>query len=50
MRPENRGLTYHQGFNLPKQGAYAVDLAGRRLQEAAEDIEVITNTGSVQNR
>merc|ERR1712018_590726 len=38
VRPENKGTDLHASFNLPKKGAYAIDLAGRRIQEAAEDL------------
>merc|ERR1711981_508263 len=38
FKPENKGTDAHSTFNLPSQGAYAIDLAGRRFQEAAEDL------------
>ena len=38
----NYGTSFHGGFNLPKKGAYAIDLAARKLQEAAESLSVST--------
>ena len=36
----NYGTSFHGGFNLPKKDAYAIDLAARKLQEAAESLSV----------
>ena len=40
MAERNTGTSFHEGFNLPKPGAYQVDLTARRLQESAEIINV----------
>ena len=34
--------SFHQGFNMPKAGAYKVDLNARRIQEATEALNVST--------